>query len=215
MPVYETQFLGEPTPIKPKPKRTKKSVESVEEKSLPSPPASIDIPVDEPVDVPPTPSPEKVPSPTKTTRKRKSPVVKKEDPVVVEEETPPPPPVKKQKKVKPQPSEQVLDEAKVEVEEMVKKVVKKKTKAPVSKKIIDGQEAQEPPAWFKSYLITEEHRRNQEKEKKERAPVKEVKRVAEEKASVKWNDGETRDKVNHQITNHMNKLYSQIHGRRL
>lgn len=221
MPVYETQFLGEAVPIKPVKttrKKSKKVVASTEEKSLPSPPASIDLPMDESIDVPVS---EKIASPTKKTRKRKSPVKKVEIEKEEKEEEPTttktiePPVLKKQKKSKPQPSQQILDEAKTEVEEMIKKVVKKKVKAPVSKKIIDGEEAQVPPAWFKEHLINEEHRRNQEREKKERASIKEVKRVGEEKATVKWNDGETRDKVNNQITNHMNKLYSQIHGRRL
>lgn len=206
MPVYETEFLGDPVPIK-KTKKTKNV-------PLPSPPASIDDTLLEPV-LEKTPEPiqpviEETPK-KKRVRKPKA----KVEPEIVVPETPKLKRVRKPKaKAKVEP--EVIPEKpkrKIEIIEPPQPKKRPKRSVPV-KKIIDGNLAEEPPAWFKSYLITEETRRNADKEKRERVPIKEVKRVAEEKANFRWNDGETRTKVNNQVTDHMNKLYSQIHGRK-
>lgn len=200
MPVYETEFLGDPVPIK-KTKKTKNV-------PLPSPPASIDDTLLEPIQ----PVIEETPK-KKRVRKPKA----KVEPEIVVPETPKLKRVRKPKVVvEPEIEPEVIPEKpkrKIEIIEPPQPKKRPKHSVPV-KKIIDGNLAEEPPAWFKSYLITEETRRNADKEKRERVPIKEVKRVAEEKANFRWNDGETRTKVNNQVTDHMNKLYSQIHGRK-
>ena len=208
MPIYEAKFLGEPTPIK----KGKKSRAKKEEIATPAPPAPVEV----------TPPPVEAVKP-KAPRKRKvkaavaveappppSPVEEKVVPAVVAE-----PEKKKRRKREPKVT---IQEPISAVEEDVKEEKKKdKKKAKVSiahKDIIDGDVADDPPSWFKSYLLTEERRRNSDKEKKNQMPVKEIKQVASAKASEKWNDGLTRDKVNNEVHGHMNRLFSQIHGRK-
>ena len=227
MPIYEAEFLGDPAPIQTSKKarkvKRKVSVEPAVPAAEPAPaePAAkkrrkkAPSPPKEPEAPPPPP-----PVDNKKKTKKKTPTV---EPVAQEEpkeEEVVAPKRKRVAKPKAQPSQQVIEEAKEEIandEKTVKKIVKlaaKKAGVNASKKIIDGVKADEPPTWFKNYLLNEAKRRNSDKQKPERIPVKEVKRVAEEKASEKWNDGLTRDKVNNEVHSHMNRLYSQIHGRR-
>jgi hypothetical protein len=200
MPIYEAEFLGDPTPIKPK--RTKKAKK--EEESTPVPPPTI-----EPSD-----------KPTTKTMKRKNTQKKIEEPPavvepVVEEEKVEEPPKKKQRKQNTPPTPPPSPEKKEEEPVKPKKTRQKsKPLPPAPAVIIDGKAADEPPSWFKNYLLTEAKRRNEEKEKKERVPVSEVKKVANETAQKKWNDGLTRDRVTNEVNTHMNRLYQQIHGRK-
>jgi hypothetical protein len=208
MPIYEAEFLGDPTPIKPtsvkqsrKPKVKKPSVEE---------PPMVD------------PTPAHIPQPDKVDTK--GPVKKKRKVVVVTEPEPSPeeePPKKKRKQtVKPKlptpPPSDISQEEEVIVPEKPVKAKKQRAKAlpKIPDVIIDGKGVDEPPSWFKKHLLEEAKRRNDEKEKKERVPATEVKKVATESAHKKWNDGFTRDKINNEVTTHMNRLYQQIHGRR-
>lgn len=210
MPIYEAEFLGDPTPIKTKKTKKVKDVPevTVEENKTP------------------------VEAPWGLNKKgqpyKRKPKDFKED---VKEEAPP---VKKQKVQEPTPSESSVEEKPkrvrkpkvekpAEMEEIVeespniekpKKITKKDAKAANKKIIVDGEPANEPPTWFKAYLHDEAKRRNQEKSKKERMPQAAVKHEAEVKATEKWNDGLVRDRVTNEVNSHMNRLYSQIHGRR-
>jgi hypothetical protein len=200
MPIYEAEFLGDPTPIKPT-KTSKKGKAKKEEESTPVPPPTIE-PNDKPT--------------TKTVKRKNTKKVEEPPVVVVEEEKIDEPPKKKQRKQKdtttpptPPPSPE-----KKEVPKPKKTRQKSKPLPPAPAVIIDGKAADEPPSWFKNYLLTEAKRRNEEKEKKERVPVSEVKKVVSETAQKKWNDGLTRDRVTNEVNTHMNRLYQQIHGRK-
>jgi hypothetical protein len=197
MPIYEAEFLGDPTPIRP----TKKARKSKGKETMAGTKSgSSSTTVDTTPATPPT-------SPTKIDKPTPAPVTKQRKRKTVAPVVPPSPPVEK------------VEEEKVEEEvkpPVTKKPRKQKSKAlPVAPKvIIDGKGADDPPSWFKNYLLDEAKRRNEDKEKKSRVPMSEVKKDAHEKAQVKWNDGLTRDRVTNEVNSHMNRLYSQIHGRR-
>lgn len=79
---------------------------------------------------------------------------------------------------------------------------------------MDGVLADEPPLWFKKYLLDEAKRRNADKPKGQKVAAVVVKAESDAVATEKWNDGLTRDRVNSEVTSHMNRMYSQIHGRK-
>lgn len=205
MPIYEAEFLGDPTPIKkPRaPRKPKQPKEGIESTSTIVPP-----PIEKGDDVP-------APAPVvKVGRRVKNPI-----PIGRDNSSPPPPakkrkvsPKKKEQEPSPPPSDVSMEEEIVVPKP--KKVHKKKAKAlPVPPTvIIDGKSVDDPPSWFKNYLLDEAKRRNENREKKQRQPLTQVKKDATEVANQKWNDGLTRDRVNNEVTTHMNKLYQQIHG---
>jgi hypothetical protein len=205
MPVYEAEFLGDPTPIRPakKPRKSKTPKEEAPNVASSSGTGS-STPTVDPTPKTPSTSPEKIdkPTPTPVTNKRKRKTA-----------SPPTPPPSPEKVV-------VVVEEEEKIEQKPpppkKKITKQKAKPlpPAPQVIIDGKGPDEPPSWFKNYLLDEAKRRNEDKEKKARSPLSEVKKVAHEKAQVKWNDGLTRDRVTNEVNSHMNRLYQQIHGRR-
>jgi hypothetical protein len=44
--------------------------------------------------------------------------------------------------------------------------------------------------------------------------MKQVKQAAKDVAQESWNNGLTRDRVNNEVDNHMNRMYSQIFASR-
>lgn len=207
MPIYEAEFLGDAKPIR-KSKPTSKKQKLEENKQVATP---VETPMEKPVKVR-TQKPKKVkfvadiPPPSPVSTVNETPIMepkpkrqKKEKKVVAT--TPPPSPVS------------TVDETPV-VDQKLKRVTKKKVPVQKPTIIIDGAAAGDPPTWFKNYLLDEARRRNEDKSKSERSPISEVKKTATETAHKKWNDGLTRDRVNNEVSSHMNRLYQQIHGRR-
>jgi len=208
MPIYEAEFLGDPKPIKRA--RPSKKQKQEEDKQAPAP---IATPMEKPVKVR-APKTKKVKLDIPTPPSPVSTVDDTIDQTPIEQPKP-----KRQRKIKPvaapppspTPSVQEEDEAE-EPPVKPKKVTKPKEIKP--KVIIDGAAAGDPPTWFKNYLLDEAKRRNEDKSKSERSTISEVKKTATETAHKKWNDGLTRDRVNNEVSSHMNRLYQQIHGRR-
>lgn len=238
MPIYEASFLGEPIPITkrkkkkmdeptgssdappvlptpPVNKRKKKNAveETTEDPNKPTPVKKqrkprAPKPVEPPSPPPPAEAPPKVP--LKNVRKK---VIKAfptpsltshEDQVDSKESTEPAKLPKKKKTATVPTVSETVQEAGTEPQKIKKR------------KIIDQRDGQEdePPSWFKSYVLDEQKRRNAEKSRKEKQPSSMVKAAAHEIASQKWGDGFTRDKVKNEVDNHMSRLYSMIHGRR-
>lgn len=210
MPVYEADFLGPPVPIKSKKQRKPK--DAAPEETTP--------PVLE--------------KPAKKTRAKKAvvseesvePVLEKKTPKRKRQEPTPSesteggdmdkPKPKRTRPSKPQPSEQIIEEAKDEVIndpatiKKVNKLAEKKSKLSTTKKIIDGAVAEEPPSWFKAWCLDQKKRENNEKPKKEKIAQPELKKEATALANEKWSDGLTRDRVRSEVDNHMGKLYSMV-----
>lgn len=221
MPIYEASFLGEPTPIKSKKKGKAPAVE-------PQPPAATIEPKPKTVRKRKTPKPAsdssdevldlEIGKAIKKVKKVKVPV-ESQAPIIEA-------PKKRQRKPKPQPSEQAKAEVAEELvakgnkkasqtqasEETIEKVARKKPVKTV-KKIIDGATADEPPSWFKAWVLDQKKRENAEKPKKEKIKQPELKAEATVEAEAKWNDGLTRDRVRNEVDNHMGRLFRMIHGR--
>jgi hypothetical protein len=70
----------------------------------------------------------------------------------------------------------------------------------------------DPPAWFKKYVEsvkTEQSKLNQDKKAQ-----KVIKEEAQQEAKVHWEDEPTRNRVTHEVDNHMTRMYSMIFGQR-
>ncbi len=205
MPIYEADFLGEAKPISvnkrktPRAKVLKAATETVQEE-------------------PPKPVVEK--------KKRVyKPKAKVAAPEIEDTEASPEPPAKKQRKrappkPKPQPSEQAIAEAQDEVTndpktvKQINKLALKKGAAKTSKKIIDGEAADQPPSWFKAWILEDKKRTNDMKPKKEKITQPVLKQEAVALAKEKWDDGFTRDKINNEVDGHMSRMYQQMWGRK-
>lgn len=74
------------------------------------------------------------------------------------------------------------------------------------------KEESEPPAWFKKYV--EGVKKEKSKMTDDRKPQKEIREEAQQEAQVRWDDESTRHRVNHEVDNHMNRMYSMIFGKR-
>ena len=199
MTLFEASFLSEPVPVK-KPKGKKKQ------------------------EVTPPPSIDETPEPLvkKPRKKKEAPLPPQSEPIAVATE-----PVKKPRKKKavaetaieiieePEPSRKRKAAAQEPDTTPEAKTVTESHKKKRTKKIIDGAAVDEPPSWFKAYMLDEAKRRNNEVAKPEKKPAVELKAVASEQASQKWKDGFTRDRVMNEVTRHQSNLYNQIFSKRL
>ena len=79
------------------------------------------------------------------------------------------------------------------------------------KKVPKKRDDSEPPQWFNKYV--ESVKKEEAALKTEKTPSKQIKHEAQEHAQKSWNDGLTRDRVTHEVDNHMSRLYSQIFAR--
>ena len=74
------------------------------------------------------------------------------------------------------------------------------------------REEHEPPVWFKKYIETV--KTEQSKLGPEKKAQKVIKEEAQQEAQVHWGDQPTRNRVTHEVDNHMNRMYSMIFGKR-
>jgi len=74
------------------------------------------------------------------------------------------------------------------------------------------RETGEPPEWFKKYIhgVKTEQSKSSSEKKSQRILKEEV----SEEAKQRWDDSQTRDRVTHEVDNHMNRMYSMIFGQR-
>lgn len=125
--------------------------------------------------------------------------------------------------VKPKPKRKQKEVAVEEEEPKAKKIRVKKLKEP-AEEIEEKQEEVKPkrkpkakrdnsipPAWFNKYV--ENVKREEASLRSEKVPERQIKEEAKEAANKSWNDGLTRDRVTHEIDNHMARMYSQIFAR--
>ena len=84
------------------------------------------------------------------------------------------------------------------------------TEEPLLKK---AKTDEEPPAWFHKYVEGVKKEENTLKVKKSSKKV--VKKDAKETASKKWKEPLTRGRVEHEVNNHMSRMYSTMFGRQL
>jgi hypothetical protein len=81
------------------------------------------------------------------------------------------------------------------------------------KRVADSEgDDHEPPAWFKTFI---KNARKEEAKvaKGDKKPVKQVEAEASKFAQQQWQDGYTRDRINHQADQHLKKMhqmYSQM-----
>ncbi len=96
----------------------------------------------------------------------------------------------------------------VQVAAVEEPVVKKiRTRKP--KVTVDPTEA---PPWFKRYLEGVSKEKAEQSDHKK--PKKQIVAEANAEANAKWNDGLTRDRVNHEVSSHMTNMYTSIFGDR-
>lgn len=121
---------------------------------------------------------------------------------------------------------ETIEESTPEPEEPVEDVKKKRSK-PVKEEIPEPIELptseepplkkaktdDEPPAWFHKYVEGVKKEENTLKVKKSSKKV--VKKDAKETASKKWSEPHTRGRVEHEVNNHMSRMYSTMFGRQL
>jgi hypothetical protein len=126
---------------------------------------------------------------------------------------------------------EVSDEVKVEIEKQVVEVKddgskespkaeeKRKTKkraAPKTEEVIEksekietgNQTEEEAPTWFKSYVIGVKE--EQAKANNDKRPKKQVRIEAKEVAHQKWQQPQTRERVQNTVNNHMQSMYSKV-----
>ena len=105
-----------------------------------------------------------------------------------------------------------VEEEKNEAKTPVVVVVKGKGKGK-GKRVADSEgDDHEPPAWFKTFI---KNARKEEAKvaKGDKKPVKQVEAEASKFAQQQWQDGYTRDRINHQADQHLKKMhqmYSQM-----
>lgn len=223
MPIYEAEFLGDPVPIKKS--KGKKNAKVDEPQEPVEPPKKKRVKKEEAEDIPPK-------------KKKSKKVIEETTPNVVEEpkkkrvkkavEEEKKKPVKKVKAQEPTPSLTETNSTSGAEPDVVPKKKKTRKTPPVQEAMLPiGASGKtkiamphleggpdEPPSWFKAYVLDEQKRRNAEKTKKEKQNTKAIKAEAQEIASQKWSDGFTRDKIRNEVDSHMSRLYSMIHGRR-
>ena len=108
--------------------------------------------------------------------------------------------------------EKIVEEEKNEAKAPVVVVVKGKGKGK-GKRVADSEgDYHEPPAWFKTFI---KNARKEEAKvaKGDKKPVKQVEAEASKFAQQQWQDGYTRDRINHQADQHLKKMhqmYSQM-----
>lgn len=122
---------------------------------------------------------------------------------------------------------QVLEDVKVEEEEIPKETKPKKErktkKRPASEEISETitekaikietkeettQSEEEAPAWFKSYVIGVKE--EQAKAANDKRPKKQVRIEASAVAQKQWQQPQTRERVQNTVNNHMQKMYSMV-----
>lgn len=212
MTLFEASFLDEPVAVAPPARKKPKK-----EKILQEPTPSIDESPD--TQVPEVPKEKKV----KAKKAIAKPVEKVEEPVKPKRVRKPkattPLPAEEEEQVTPEPVKKAPRKRKAIEVITEPPIVPKKKRAPpkpkAPKMIIDGDKVDEPPSWFKSYLLDEANRRNNEAVKTEKKPKTEIKAAATQQAQEKWSDGFTRDRVMNEVGRHQNKLYSQIFSKKL
>lgn len=74
------------------------------------------------------------------------------------------------------------------------------------------EEDGEPPKWFLAYM--QGVKSEEAKQSKVKKPKKVVAAESKKAAGVAWSQGVVRDRVNHEVDNHMNRMYTQIFGGR-
>ena len=74
------------------------------------------------------------------------------------------------------------------------------------------KESEDPPAWFKKYV--EGVKQEQSKLGNEKKPQRVIKEEATTEAKAHWENGPTRNRVTHEVDNHMQRMYSMIFGNR-
>jgi len=80
------------------------------------------------------------------------------------------------------------------------------TEEPKKKKPRVKRDPNDPPQWFTKFVENGKQELNlQAAEKK---PKKIVREEAQHEAQQQWQDGFTRDRINHEINNHVNRMYS-------
>lgn len=81
------------------------------------------------------------------------------------------------------------------------------------KRVADSEgDDHEPPAWFKTF-IKNARKEEAKAAKGDKKPVKQVEAEASKFAQQQWQDGYTRDRINHQADQHLKKMhqmYSQM-----
>lgn len=104
-----------------------------------------------------------------------------------------------------------------EIDEAVEALAVKEPKAKKvkgAKKVVASETKDEPPQWFQKYVEgvkSEEARVGGEKK-----PKKEMKEEAKLHAGAAWNDGLTRNRVQQEVNNHQDRMFSMIFaGRRM
>ena len=122
------------------------------------------------------------------------------------EPEPVPVPVKKVrkrvKKVEPEP----------EKEEEVIEEIKPKRKRAKKEPQVKNEIPTEMPAWYQK--LHEGIKKEEAVHRVEKVSAKAVKLEAQEDAQKSWNDGLTRDRVAHEVDNHMSRMYSMIFAKR-
>jgi hypothetical protein len=119
------------------------------------------------------------------------------DEVMVEEE-----PKSKTKRTKKKCAEEVKLE-KRQADEVIEPETSKAAKVEVS-----SQSEEEPPAWFKSYVIGVKE--EQAKLANDKRPKKQVRIEAKEYAQKEWQKPQIRERVNNTNNSHMQKMYSMV-----
>ena len=181
--------VGQQIDAPAKPARTEKQIAAAEKAKLRRQAKKM-LAQETPEEAPVPPVDEKVKKP----RKRKQ-AVKEADSSSETVETLVNEPVEKKKKQK------VLIEEKVE--EPPKEVKPKKVRKPKSPKADD-----EPPKWFKSYIMGVKE--EQARMSTTKIPKKQVRFEADQEANEKWCEPVTRERVNRSVDHHMQSLYSMV-----
>lgn len=124
--------------------------------------------------------------------------------------TPPPPPQTAVSEV----SEEEEEEEPPKKEDLVIPTEAPKLHVPEkkAKKIKVEEEDGEPPKWFLAYM--QGVKSEEAKQSKVKKPKKVVAAESKKAAGVAWSQGVVRDRVNHEVDNHMNRMYTQIFGGR-
>lgn len=71
-----------------------------------------------------------------------------------------------------------------------------------------SKEDVQPPAWFNKYI--QGVKTEQSMIAKDHKPKKQIKIESNQAATDHWNEPLTRDRVTHEVDNHLNRMYSQI-----
>lgn len=142
-------------------------------------------------------------APKKRVSKKSAPPTAPPTPVSEPEPSPEPNP-----ELSPEPSPSPSPKAKT-----VRKKAQKENVVPEETQPIKKRKKQEPPTWFKEYVegVQKEKAAAQGEVTKKQENI--IKSEALRMAKKSWESGYTRDRVQNEVDNHMNRMYSMIFGR--